>query len=72
MYHNNCMNKYISKFQRDIEKLLADDFENPEKCNHTEEAFNDVTGSLDIGTNGYALSDVRDTLNKKLKCLDKA
>ena len=68
MYHNNCMSKYISKFQRDIEKLLADDFENPEKNNHIEETFNDVIGSLDIGTNGYALSDVRDTLNKKLKC----
>ena len=31
MYHNSCMNKYISKFQRDVEKLLADNFENPEK-----------------------------------------
>ena len=31
MYHNNCMNKYISKFQRGVKKLLADDFENPEK-----------------------------------------
>ena len=72
MDHNNCMNKYISKFQRDVEKLLADDFENPEKGNHIEEAFNDVIGSLDIGTNGYALSDVGDTLNKKLKCHGKA
>ena len=34
MYHNNCMNKYISKFQRDVEKLLAEDFENPKKSNH--------------------------------------
>ena len=34
MYHNNCMNKYINKFQRDVEKLLAEDFENPEKSNH--------------------------------------
>ena len=40
MYHNNCMNKYISKFQRDVHKLLADDFENLEKSNHTEKAFN--------------------------------
>ena len=31
MYHNDCMGKYISKFQHDMEKLLADDFENPEK-----------------------------------------
>ena len=61
------MNKYISKFQRDVEKLLADNFENPEKSNHIEEAFND-----DTGTNGYVLSDVRDTLNKKLKCHGKA
>ena len=72
MCYNNCMNKYISKFQHGIEKLLADDFENPEKSNHIEEAFIDVIGSLDIGTNGYALSDVRDTLNKKLKCHSKA
>ena len=26
MHHNNCMNKYISKFQRDVEKLLAVNF----------------------------------------------
>ena len=45
------MNKYISKFQRDVEKLLADDFENPEKSNHIEKAFNGLIGSLDIGTN---------------------
>ena len=70
--HNSCMNKYISKFQRDVEKLLADDFENPGKLNHIEEAFNDVINSLDISTNGDALSDVRDTLNKKLKCHGKA
>ena len=31
MYHNDCMGKYMSKFQHDMEKLLADDFENPEK-----------------------------------------
>ena len=31
MYRNDCMGKYISKFQHDMEKLLADDFENPEK-----------------------------------------
>ena len=72
MYHNDCMNKYISKIQRDVEKFLAHNFENPEKSNHIEEAFNDVIGSFDIGTNGYALSDVRDTLNKKVKCQGKA
>ena len=37
------------------------------KSNDTEEVFNDVIGSLDIDTNGYALSNIRDTLNKKLK-----
>ena len=31
MYHNNYMNKYISKFQRDVKKLLAADFENSKK-----------------------------------------
>ena len=72
IYHNNCMNKYISKFQRDVKKLLADDFENPEKKKHIEKVINDVIARLDIGTNGYAFSDVRDTLNKKLKCGGKA
>ena len=72
MYHNNCMNKYISKFQCDVEKLLADDFENLEKSNHIDENFNDVISNLDIDAKGYVLSDVRDTLNKKLKCHGKA
>ena len=53
-------------------KLLADDFVNLEKSNHIEEAFNNVIGSLDIATNAFTLSDVRDTLNKKLKCHCKA
>ena len=52
--------------------MSVDDFENPVKSNHNVEAFNDVIGSLDIGTNGYALPDVRDTLNKKLKFHGKA
>ena len=42
------------------------------KSNYIEEAFNDMIGSLDIGTNGYALSDDRDTLKKKLKSHGKA
>ena len=61
MYHNNSMKKYISKFQ-------GGDFENPEKSN----LINNVIGSLDIVANGYALSDVRDTLNKKLQCHGRA
>ena len=72
MYHNNCMNMYTSKFQRDVEKLLGSDFQNPEKSNHFEEAFNNVIGSLGISTNGYVLLDLPDMLNKKLKCHDKA
>ena len=66
------MSKYISKFQCHVQKLLADDFENPEKSNHIEEAFNNLVGSLNIATNGYAFLDVRDTLNNKLKCHCKA
>ena len=42
------------------------------KSNYIDEAFNDMIGSLDIGTNGYALSDDRDTLKKKLKSHGKA
>ena len=35
------------------------------KNNHIKETFNDEIGSLGIVTNGYALSDTRDSLNKK-------
>ena len=52
------MSKYISKFQRHVQKLLSDDFESPEKSNHIEEAFNNLVGSLNIATNGYAFLDV--------------
>ena len=48
--------------------MLADDFENPEKSNHIDKAFKDMIRSVDIGTNGYPLLDVQDTLTKKLKC----
>ena len=72
MYHYNCLGKYIIKFQCDFKKLSADDSEYPKKSNHIEKAFNDVIASLVIGTNVYELPDVRDMLNKKLKCYGKA
>ena len=67
MYHRNCMNKYINQFERDVEKLLADDFESEKQSNHVKEAFTELVATLDIGLNGYAISEIRDTLNKELK-----
>ena len=67
MYHVNCFNKYVNKFKRDVEALMADDFGNPDLHFHVELAFKNMIDDMDISKKGYALSDVRDTLNKELE-----
>lgn len=67
MYHKNCLNKYLNQFERDIEKLLAGNFGNNQETNIIKEAFDELVQSLNLGTNGYAVSDLRDTINHKLK-----
>ena len=70
MYHVNCFNKYVNKFKRDVEALMADDFGNPDLTFHVELAFKNKIDDMDISSiskKGYVLSDVRDTLNKELE-----
>ena len=67
MYHTNCFLRYITQFERDVEKLLSSDFENQEDTSITEKVFNEYINTLDVSVNGYALSKVRDDLNIMLK-----
>lgn len=66
MYHKNCMIKYFINFERDVVKLLNIDFGSQGQRSCIKETFKELAETLDIGLNGYAVSDVRDTLNKKL------
>ena len=65
MYHNNCMCKYLNQFERDVEKLLAGNF--GKENNLIKETFDNLVETLNIDMNGYAVADIRDTLNKILK-----
>ena len=70
VYHKKCMEKYLIKFEREIEALLAEDFGNKDETNIIKDTFKEVVATLNIDSNGYAISVVRDTLNKKLKNID--
>ena len=66
-YHANCFQKYVKTLQRDVEALRADDFGNPDLTSHVKLAFKNMIDDMDISKKGYALSDVRDTLNKEVE-----
>ena len=70
MYHHICMNKYLKQFERGVEKLLCEDFGNRDGTNYIKETFREIIETLTPDSNGYALSDIRDTINKKLQDKD--
>ena len=55
MFHKNCLNKYLKKFQYDVQALMESKFgdDGPQ----LEEMFQEVIASMDIEKHGYALSD---------------
>ena len=67
LYHKNCLNKYLNQFERNIEKLLAGHFGNNQETNVIKETFDELVQTLNLDTNGYAVSDLRDTINNTLK-----
>ena len=68
MYHKSCMESYLLKFRRDIEVIVQ--FQDDEDITDSVElkaTFKDVIASLDLDTSGYALSDIREMLEKRLQ-----
>ena len=66
MYHQNCIRNYLLKFERAIEKILSQDFGNTNGTNIIKETFMETIETITPDSNGYALSDIRDIINKKL------
>ena len=64
MYHNNCLNRYIKKFQYHVDALMA--FEVDDDRSLLEDTIKELISSVEIETQRYALSDVRDLINEKL------
>lgn len=67
MYHKGCLRKYLKGFQRDVDALMSSNFENdinPDAITVCHRIFNE----LDIKSQGYSLSDVRDEINKQIPC----
>ena len=61
------MKKFLKQFERAIEKLLCENFGNKDGTNIIKETFKEIIETLTPYSNGYALSDIRDTINKKLQ-----
>ena len=63
VYHANFMNRYILKFQRDIDEIINPKFETDESFDIV---FKEMLTNLDINSRAYSLSDCRDLLNQML------
>ena len=67
LYHTNCMSSYLLQFERDMARIN-------EICNELDKesndllsaAVDDLCASLELATQGYTLSECRDSINKKL------
>ena len=66
IYHDKCLKRYIRKFQRDVDNLMKQTYDEiePDKLG---EVFKALVDSIDISKQGYALSDLRDSVNKQLE-----
>ena len=71
MHHNNCLNKYIKRFQRDVETLMEFEHEDQTDESQLKICFEEVIKDIDIVKQAYVLTDLRETLNKKMEGISK-
>ena len=64
MYHNNCLNRSIKRFQYDVEALMA--FEVHDDRYLLQDTLKQLISGVEIETQWYALLDVRALINEKL------
>lgn len=65
MYHNHCLSGYLLKFKREIESMMAES--DNDDVDDVKETIDNFISKLEMTTNYYNLSDVRDDINKMLK-----
>ena len=67
LYHRNCLNSYILKFERELETLI-DVMEDDDTVNESSMVIiDDALGNLKIENIAYSLSSVHDHINLKLE-----
>ena len=71
MHHKNCLNKYIKRFQRDVETLMEFEHEDQTDESQLKICFEEVIKDIDIVKQAYVLTDLRETLNKKMEGISK-
>ena len=67
MHHKNCLNKYIKRFQRDVETLMEFEHEDQTDESQLKICFEEVIKDIDIVKQAYVLTDLRETLDKKME-----
>ena len=65
LYHKNCMNSYILKFDREDDQLINSD--DTVFDNSTEDFFNRVITNLGISNKAHYVSNVRDNVNQEFE-----
>ena len=58
------MKRYLLQYQRNAEELMQEDNLGADSNNELHEAFNKMTGELNLATSGYSMSACRDIINE--------
>ena len=67
MHHKNYLNKYIKRFQRDVETLMEFEHEDQADESQLKICFEELIQDIDIAKQAYVLTNLRETLNKKME-----
>ena len=67
MHHKNYLNKYIKRFQRDVETLMEFEHEDQADESQLKICFEELIKDIDIAKQAYVLTNLRETLNKKME-----
>ena len=67
MHHKNCLNKYIKQFQQDVETLMEFEHENQADESQLKICFEELIKDIDVAKQVYGVTDLRETLNKKIE-----
>ena len=65
--HKNCMKRYLLQYQRNADELMQEDDLGADSDNELHEAFNKMTGELNLATSGYSIYACRDIINEDLE-----
>ena len=65
--HKNCIKRSRLQYQRNVDELMQEDELGAGSNNELHEAFNKMTGELNLATSGYLISACHDIINEDLE-----